>query len=154
MGIHHKTDQFQGKLFTSSFLLAADAGPILDIDFLRKFRITVAPETSQIMFACTVAAQPTTKPSLPNFCQYTAEPPTPPRTTPPLPELLLKGLQLDSFQSNREGNQSIVDPPLSVQPIPDSMPADVKLLLQKFPSILCMGDVVPNSKGGHPLFFP
>ncbi len=31
-----KTVQFQGKLFTSNFLQAAVAGPILGIDFLRK----------------------------------------------------------------------------------------------------------------------
>jgi hypothetical protein len=52
---------------------------------------------------------------------------------------------MDSFQSSSQGNQSVVEPPLSVQPIPDSMPVDVKLLLQKFPSILHTGDVVPNS---------
>jgi hypothetical protein len=36
-GLIQKTVQFQGKLFTSSFLQAAVAGPILGIDFLRKF---------------------------------------------------------------------------------------------------------------------
>ncbi len=39
-----KTVQFQGKLFTFSFLQAAVAGPILSIDFLRKFKVIVAPE--------------------------------------------------------------------------------------------------------------
>jgi hypothetical protein len=42
-----KTVQFQGKLFTSTFLQAAVAGPILGIDFLRKFKVTVSPEISQ-----------------------------------------------------------------------------------------------------------
>jgi hypothetical protein len=37
-------------------LQATVAGPILDIDFLRKFKVTVAPETSQILFACTAVA--------------------------------------------------------------------------------------------------
>ncbi len=50
--------QFQGKLFTSSFLQAAVAGHILGIDFLRKFKINVAAEISQIIFACTAMAQP------------------------------------------------------------------------------------------------
>ncbi len=50
--------QFQGKLFTSSFLQATVAGPILDIDFLRKFKVIVAPEINQIHFACTAAASP------------------------------------------------------------------------------------------------
>jgi hypothetical protein len=32
------------------------AGPILGIDFLRKFKVTVSPEISQIQFACSAAA--------------------------------------------------------------------------------------------------
>jgi hypothetical protein len=61
-----------------------------------------------------------------------------------------------------QGNQFIVDPPLPVQPIPDSVPADVVLLLQKFLSILRASDVVPNPSlgvehhihmGGHPPVF-
>jgi hypothetical protein len=73
-GFVSKTVQFQGKLYKAKFLQAAVAGPILDIDFLRKFRITVAPETSQILFACTVTAPPATKSFLPNFLQI-YEPP-------------------------------------------------------------------------------
>ncbi len=53
-----KTVQFQGKLLTSSFLQAAVAGPILGIDFLRKFEVTVVPDINQIQFACTAAALP------------------------------------------------------------------------------------------------
>jgi hypothetical protein len=68
-GFVSKTFQFQGKLFTASLLQAAVAGPILGIDFLRKFRITVAPETIQILFACMAMAPPTAKPFLPNFAQ-------------------------------------------------------------------------------------
>jgi hypothetical protein len=53
-------------------------------------------------------------------------------------------------------NQSIKDPPpvLSIfypqqmQLIPDSVPADVKILLQKFPSILRTGDVKPTQTHG------
>jgi hypothetical protein len=37
---------------------AAVAGPILGIDFLRKFKVTVAPEINQIQYACTAAASP------------------------------------------------------------------------------------------------
>jgi hypothetical protein len=49
-----------------------------------------------------------------------------------------------------------------MQPIPDSVPEDVKRLLQNFPSILRTGDVMPtpthgmehhNHKGSHPPFF-
>ncbi len=49
--------------------------------------------------------------------------------------------------SSRE-NQSLLDPPSSFQKIPDSVPADVKTLLQKFPSILCNGDVKPTPTYG------
>jgi hypothetical protein len=51
----------------------------------------------------------------------------------------------------------MLDPPLSVlpaaeptptQPIPDSVPEDVKRLLQKFPSILRTGDVMPTPTHG------
>jgi hypothetical protein len=69
-GFIKKTVQFKGKFFTSSFLQAAAAGPILDIDFLRKFKVTVVPEINQIQFACTAAASPS--PYLP-----TAASPTP-----------------------------------------------------------------------------
>jgi hypothetical protein len=55
-GFIQKTVQFQGKFFTASFLQAAVAGPILGIDFLRKFKVTVCPDTNQIQFACTAAA--------------------------------------------------------------------------------------------------
>jgi hypothetical protein len=40
--------QFQGKLYTSTFLQAAVAGPISGVDFLRKFKAIVVPEISQI----------------------------------------------------------------------------------------------------------
>jgi hypothetical protein len=49
-GFITKTVQFQGKMFTSSFLQATVAVPILGIKFLQKFRVTIAPEISQILF--------------------------------------------------------------------------------------------------------
>ncbi len=55
-GFVSKSVQFQGKLFTAKFLQVAVAGPILGINFLRKFRITVTPETSQVLFVCTAMA--------------------------------------------------------------------------------------------------
>jgi hypothetical protein len=53
-----KTVQIQGKFFTSNFLQATVASPNLGIDFLRKFKVIVAPEINQIQFACTAAALP------------------------------------------------------------------------------------------------
>jgi hypothetical protein len=58
LGLLLKKPQFQGKIFTSTFLQAAVAGPILGIDFLRKLKLTVSPEISQIQFACLAAALP------------------------------------------------------------------------------------------------
>jgi hypothetical protein len=66
-GFVQKTVQFHGKLFSSQFLQAAVAGPILGIDFLRKFKATVAPETSQILFACTAVALSAPKSVLPSL---------------------------------------------------------------------------------------
>ncbi len=57
-GFIQRTVQSQGKLSISSFLQASVAGPILGIDFLRKFKVKVVPETSHVLFACTVAASP------------------------------------------------------------------------------------------------
>jgi hypothetical protein len=110
-----KTFQFHDKLFTASFSQATLAGPILGIDFLRKFRINVAPETGQILFACEATAPPAAKPFLPNFVQI---------SEPPFSVLL-------------------AIEPTPMQPITDSVPADVKRLLEKFPSILRTGDVMP-----------
>ncbi len=97
--------QFQGKLFTPSFLQAAVAGPFLGIDFLRKLRITVAPEDSQIMFACMAVAQTADKTSLPSFYKHAAGLPTTPGATPPKARVP----QVNSFQSSSQANQSIVD---------------------------------------------
>jgi hypothetical protein len=66
-GFVSKTVQFQGKLFTAKFLRAVVAGLILGIDFLRKFRITVAAKTSQVLFACMATDPAAAKPLLPNI---------------------------------------------------------------------------------------
>jgi hypothetical protein len=58
LGFYPKTVQFQGKLFTSTFLQATVAGPILGIDILGKFIVIVSQEISQIHFACSAAAPP------------------------------------------------------------------------------------------------
>jgi hypothetical protein len=54
-----KTVQFQDKFFTATFLQAAMAGPILGIDFFRKFKVTASPEINQILIACSAVASPT-----------------------------------------------------------------------------------------------
>jgi hypothetical protein len=84
-GFSSQTVQFQGKMFTFSFLQAAVAGPILGIDFLGKLKITVATEISQILFACTAAPLPA-KPFflvLLSLSAATPAPLGPPDSSPP-----------------------------------------------------------------------
>jgi hypothetical protein len=148
LGALLKKLQFQGKLFTSIFLQAAVAGPILGIDFLRKFKVIVSPELSQIQFACSAATPsahilPSAAPSA-----HITPPAAPPAS------------YCSSSFSFRE-NKSLLDPPPLFKKIPDSVPDDVKILLQKFPSILRTGDVKPTPNygvehhihtGSHPPF--
>jgi hypothetical protein len=78
--------------------------------------------------------------------------PPPPATTssqpPAISAYLVRNseVKLSSF-SFRE-NQSLLDSPPSYKKIPDSVPDDVKTLLQKFPSILRTGDVKPAPNHG------
>jgi hypothetical protein len=66
-GFIQKTVLFQDNLFSSQILHAAVAGPILGIDFLRRFKVTVTPETRQIFFACTAATLSAPQYFLPSF---------------------------------------------------------------------------------------
>jgi hypothetical protein len=112
-GFITETVQFQGIMFTSSFLQAAVAGLILGIDFLRRFKITVVPETSQILFACTAAALPA-RSFLPTFAQFPAAPPTlpGPQDTSPSPKLPVRVSKVNTSNSSSKGHQSMLDPPL------------------------------------------
>ncbi len=78
------------------------AGPILGIDFLRKFKVIVSPELSQIQFACSAAT-----PSA-----HILQPAAPPAS------------YCSSSFSSRD-NKSPLDPPPVFQKIPDSVPDDV-----------------------------
>jgi hypothetical protein len=146
-GFIKKTVQFQGKLFTSTFLQATVAGPILGIDFLRKFKVIVSPELSQIQFACSAAA-----PSAHILPSATPSAHITPPAAPPA----------SYCSSSSRENKYLLDPPPLFKKIPDSVPDDVKILLQKFPSILRTGDVkqTPNHgvqhhihTGSHPPVF-
>jgi hypothetical protein len=176
-GFFKKTVQFQGKLFTSTFLQAAVAGPILGIDFLRKFNVIVSPVISQIQFACSAAATPANiLPSAALSASFFLSSSTlvlapvliPPPTAmtssqpPAVSAYLVRNPKVKSSSFSFRENQSLLDSPPSYKKIPDSMPDDVKTLLEKFPSILCTGDVkqTPNHgivhhirTGSHPLVF-
>jgi hypothetical protein len=73
-------------LFKAKFLQATVAGPILGIDFLRRYRITVAPETSQVLFACTATAPATAKMPLPNISPIVEPPVSFPLATQKIPD--------------------------------------------------------------------
>jgi hypothetical protein len=53
-----------------------------------------------------------------------------------------------SFSFSFRENKSLLDPPPVFKKIPDSVPDDVKILLQKFPSILRTRDVKPAPNHG------
>ncbi len=155
--------QFQGKLFTSTFLQAAVASPILSIDFERKFKVIVSPEISQIQIACSAAAPPAhILPSAAppaSYCLSSSTPvPTPVLIQPPtamtssqppaISAYLVRNPEVKSSSFSFRKNKSLLDSPPLFQKIPDSVPDDVKILLQKFPSILCTGDVRPAPNHG------
>ncbi len=151
------------------------AGPTLGIDFLRKFKVIVAPEINQIQFACTAAAlpapylpsaAPSAYPYLFSFPPAPAPIQLPAVTTSSQPPAIsaheVRNPEVKSSNFSSRENQSLLDPPSSFQKIPDSVLADVKILLQKFSSILRTGDVKPTPthgvehhihKGSHPPVF-
>jgi hypothetical protein len=110
-----KSVQFSGKLLTSHFLQATVVGPILGIAFLQKFKINVAPETSQVRFSCTVAAPVTASASLCSILKHPTGTTTPSVTadTPPLPMLLVRDSQVMLSQPLNQCNGSSIDPSVS-----------------------------------------
>jgi hypothetical protein len=57
---------------------------------------------------------------------------------------LFRNPEVKSSSFSFREQQSLLDSPPSYKKIPDSVPDDVKTLLQKFPSILRTGDVKPT----------
>jgi hypothetical protein len=128
LGVLFKKLQFQGKLFTSTFLQAAVAGPILGIDFLRKFKVIVSLEQSQIQFACSAAAPsahilPSEAPPT-SYCLSSSTPvPAPvliqlPTATtsfqpPAISAYLVRNPEVKSSSFSVRENQSLLEPPPS-----------------------------------------
>jgi hypothetical protein len=142
-GLISKVLQFQGYSFKHSFLQATVAGPILGIDFLKQFNVTVATGSNKILFATTHGA------TCPNRC-YSEK-------TPFTAAAKLKGNPGISPTNANSKTRSLLDPPLlfclqlslkKTQPIPASVPADVKALLEKYPTILCTGDGAQTNPWG------
>jgi hypothetical protein len=139
-GFVSKTVQFQGKLFTSQFMQSVIAGHILGIIFWRKLKSLIAPETSQVLFACEAATPVAATCSLLSSSQHLAGTPTPlaDHCFPRLPTLLAQNLQVKSFQSVNQGSQFFFGPlpvfePPAVLQIPQSLPADIRPSLQSSP---------------------
>ncbi len=91
-----------------------------------------------------VQQRPRPETFLPTFAQFPAAPPAPPgpQDTSPSPALPVQVSQVNMSNSSRQGHQSMLDPPLFVfsvaeptptQPIPDSVPEDVKGFLENSP---------------------
>ncbi len=134
------------------------------MDFLRKFKVIVSPELSQIQFACSAAAPPAR--ILPSsappatYCLSSSTPvpapvliqlPTATTSSPQPPAIsayLVRNPQVKSSSFSFRENKSLLDPPPVFQKIPDFVPDDVKILLQKFPSILRTRDVKPAPNHG------
>ncbi len=165
--------QLKVKLISATFLQAAVAGPILGIDFLRKFKVTVNPEINQIQFACSAAASPTSllpsaaQPGHLIFSAATSASPflfssilvpapvpiqLPTATTssqpPSISAYVVRNPKVKLSSFNLRENQSLLEPPPSYKKITDSVSADIKTLFQKFPSILRTGDVKPTPTHG------
>jgi hypothetical protein len=162
-GFIKKLCNFKASFLHQLFLQAAVAGPILGIDFFRKFKVIVSPELSQIQFACSAepppadilsSAAPPTSYCLSSLTLVPApvliQPPTATTSSQPpaISTYLVRNpeVKLSSF-SFRE-NKSLLDSPPLFKKILDSVPEDVKILLQKFPSILRTGDVKPAPNPG------
>jgi hypothetical protein len=139
------------------------AGPILDIDFLRKFKVIVSPELSQIQFTCSAVAPsahilPSAAPPA-SYCLSSSTPvPAPVPIQPPtattssqppaISSYLVRNPEVKSSSFSFRENKFLLDPPPVFQKIPDSVQDNVKILLQKFPSILRTGDVKPVPSHG------
>jgi hypothetical protein len=150
-----KTVQFQGKLFTASFLQDIVAGPILGIDFLRKFKVTIVPEINQIQFACAAAASPTpflpsaALPANPVFSAASSaspylfsSPPVPALVPIQLPTATKTSSQLPAISTHvvrnpevKSSSFSLLDPPPSYKKYLIQCLLDVKALMQKYLSI-------------------
>jgi hypothetical protein len=120
------------------------AGPILGIDFLRKFKVKVVSETSHVLFAC-----PATILSVPPRLSSSVPEAVPPFTRPTFSQppaisaQLVRNPEVKSFSLSLRNDQSFLDPTPSVLVVPECVPADVKRLLQIHSSILRTGDVMP-----------
>jgi hypothetical protein len=172
-GFIKKAVQFQGKLFTSTFLHATVASPILGIDFLRKFKVTVSPRNqpntvclfssslaryflpsaappAHPIFSAASSASPFLFSSTPVPAPVPILPPTATTSSQPpaISTYLVQNPEVKSSSFSSRENQSLLDPSSSYKKIPDSMPDDIKTLLQKFPSILRTGDVKPTPNHG------
>ncbi len=134
------------------------ASPILGTDFLRKFKVIVSPELSQIQFACSAAAPsahmlssaaPPAAYCLSSLTPVPAPVPIQPPTAttssqpPAISAYLVWNPEVKSTSFSFRENKSPLDPP-PVFP-------DVKILLPKFPSILRTGAVklAPNHGVEH-----
>jgi hypothetical protein len=81
--------------------------------------------------------------------QVLIQPPTATSSQPPaISAYLVRNPEVKSSSFSFRENKSLLDPPPVFQKILNSVPDDVKILLQKFPSILRTGDLKPAPNHG------
>jgi hypothetical protein len=92
-GLRCRTVCFPGHNFEFDFLLAADATPILGMDFLAKFELSIIPAKQQVLHAA--SGRTFTKVSTISFiCPWSPETAAPVVALPPQVEKLLKEFPL------------------------------------------------------------
>jgi hypothetical protein len=161
-----KLSNFKANFLHQLFCKPLWPAPFWALTFFRKFKVIVSPELRQIQFACSAAAPPANiLPSAAPPTSYCLSSSTlvpgpvlilPPTATtssqpPAISAYLVRNPEVKSSSFSFRENQSLSDPPPCFKKIPDSMPDDVKIILQKFPPILCTGDVklAPNHGVEH-----
>ncbi len=175
--LSNSKESFSLRIFFASCI----AGPIVSIDFLWKLKMLLPLKPTNCFFLygnshdrCPACLSGILK------CPTRTPAPVDTADTPLLPMQLVRDLQVKLSQPWNQCKRSPIDlsvstpwqtaeppsaqillatePPL-VHPIPASLPAEIQALLEKFLSIPCPGDLVPNPThgvehhihmGGHP----
>jgi hypothetical protein len=146
-GFQKRTLAFGHKSFTHEFLLAKVATPILGLDFLRKFQLSIHPLQAQVL----------DKDQRPLTSQYVAAATTPPPTVKPIspprsaaaanpaPAAPPREVRKDSC-SNSAADSLAANTPL--QEVSNAIPEPVRRLLAIYPSIIRSETLTPSPTHG------
>ncbi len=140
-------------IYSENFSLPVSCKPLWQVPFWALTSWETSTENSQIHFACTTAASPASSclptvasSCLPSFTPVLAQPPA--QTTssqpPAISAQLVWNPEVKSSSFSVRENQYLLDPAPSLQTIPDSVPVDIKLLLQNIPPFYAPGMCCPG----------